>query len=313
MSIVVTGAAGFIGGHVVARLLEGGHRVVAVDRAPILSAPCGDLTTVRADLAEPLGSTLHGALAAADAVIHLAGRPGVRDASPGLARERWRDNVLAGARVLEATPPRTPVVVASSSSVYGGSADGCASHEDDVLRPRGDYARSKVALEQDCARRAAAGGLVSIARPFTVAGAGQRSDMAIAIWGAAARRGLPLRLFGAPGRRRDITDVRDVTEGLVRMAERRVHGIVNLGTGHSHRLIDLARAVAAAVGREPTIEVTPAAAVEAEATLADTTRCHDLLGFVPTADLPALVAWQLAASGPSVPVRHSTSVMSEVV
>lgn len=300
MPVVVTGAAGFIGRWVVARLRAGGHDVVGIDRRPWVPMP-GE-TSLVADLVDAPAPVLH-ALRRADGVIHLAGRPGVRDAAPDAARLRHRDNVIAGEIVCRATPDASPLIVASSSSVYGGSRRGAddqphASAEDDPLRPRGGYARSKVALEAACARRFDAGGHVAVLRPFTVAGEGQRPDMAFSRWIAAASDGRPLVLLGDPDRRRDVTDVRDVAEGFVRALERRTLGAVNLGTGRSHRLRDLATTVAVTMGVELTTTTHPAAADEVVATRADTTRCSEELGFVPRTDLAELVARQIAATTP---------------
>ena len=114
----------------------------------------------------------------------------MRDRAPDIDLLRQRDNVESAARVLTITPVDVPVVVASSSSVYGGAGDPAhprACHEDDVLRPRGGYAASKVAVEHLCAQRRDRGGRVSVARPFTFAGGGQRGDMAIALWIRAMR------------------------------------------------------------------------------------------------------------------------------
>jgi nucleoside-diphosphate-sugar epimerase len=230
-------------------------------------------------------------------VIHLAGCPGVRDHRPDISTRRWRDNVIAGERVLEATPADVMVVVASSSSVYGGGGSPRrprACHEDDVLRPRGGYARSKRVLEERCAARAARGSAVGVVRPFTVAGEGQRADMAIARWIDALHASRPIELFGGGDRSRDITDVRDVAEGIIRMLERRVTRTVNLGTGHSHRLDDLVSIVASLCGADPVVNVMPVPADDVASTRADVRRCHDLLGFVPATDLPAIIARQIA-------------------
>ncbi len=301
MSLVVTGAAGFIGRQVTAVLVARGHHVVGVDRRD--EQPLAGETRLVAELSQA-DDDVTTALREADAVIHLAGCPGVRDTAPDLAARRRRDNVVAGARVLAATPATTTVVVASSSSVYGGALPGQPSHEDDRLRPRGGYARSKLALERRCARRAAEGGHVAVARPFTVAGEGQRPDMAIARWLAAAERDDPVTVLGSSDRLRDVTDVRDVAEGLVRMVEREVTATVNLGTGQPRRLADLLDAVAVATGTQPRVELVPAAAVEVPATCADTERCRRLLGFVPRTDLVDLVRRQrsAASSGPRRPL-----------
>ena len=91
-----------------------------------------------------------------------------------------------------------PVLAASSSSVYGGSLGGRASHEDDDLRPVGGYARSKVAAEALCAEHRDAGEAVCVVRPFTVVGPGQRPDMAVDRWLRAALGRSPDRAVRAP-------------------------------------------------------------------------------------------------------------------
>jgi nucleoside-diphosphate-sugar epimerase len=288
MAVVVTGAAGFIGAHLVRLLAARGHQVVTIDRRPAAPAAAG--VHLVADLPDDHDSSVSDALRAAEAVFHLAGRTGVRDTSPDRERRRYRDNVLAAERVLGTVPAGVPVVVASSSSVYGGALHGGRlrpSAEADRLQPRGGYARSKVELERRCWQRAAAGGLVAVARPFTVAGQGQRPDMAIARWLAAVRRGQPIRILGSPDRTRDVTDVADVAFALVRMAEGGVMG---------HRLGDLAATVGAVVGQRPRLVIEPAGPAEPVATLADTRRCRRLLGFVPVTDLAALIARQVAAA-----------------
>ena len=302
MAVVVTGAAGFIGRNLVALLAARGLDVVGIDRRLGTSAggTPGVAAELRADLADALPGPIDDALAEADAVFHLAGRAGARDeGAPAaeLARLRLHDNVLAAERVLARVKRQVPLVVVSSSSVYGGAGTGGRpSREDDQLHPLGGYAGSKVALERRCAARAAAGGLVAVARPFTVAGEGQRPDMAIARWLAAAA-GEPLTVLGGTGRRRDVTDVQDVAEGLLRMAELAVTGPVNLGTGAARTLGELVAAVGAALGVTPEITVLPAGQEDPAATLADTGRCRRLLGFVPRTDLAALVRRQAAATG----------------
>jgi nucleoside-diphosphate-sugar epimerase len=132
-------------------------------------------------------------------------------------------------------------------------------------------------------------------RPFTVVGEGQRPDMALSRWAAAAREGRPLTLYGSPARTRDITDVRDTAHALRLLAERNIDGPVNIGTGHAHTLADLAAYVAAAAaghsaaaaaGRSTApVVVVPAPRCDPPHTLADTRRARDLLGFVPRTDV----------------------------
>jgi nucleoside-diphosphate-sugar epimerase len=286
--VVVTGAAGFIGSHLVAALAGRGHSVVGIDRLP--ASPAAPGKHRQTDIAERSG-VVDEVLRTADAVFHLAALPGVRSTLPGTVARRQHDNVDAARRVLETVPLDVPVIVTSSSSVYGGST-GRPCNEHDRPRPMGGYAESKLEVERLCAKRVSRGGLVAVARPFTVAGEGQRPDMALARWIAAAREGRPLHVLGSLQRSRDITDVRDVVEALLRMADRGVRATVNLGTGQACTLGQMVEAVAAAVGEDVTTTITAAASEEPAATLADTARCQALLGFVPSTDLPALVARQ---------------------
>lgn len=291
MSVVVTGAAGFLGGHLVDALAAAGYDVVAVDRATPRTPPPVGARSLRADV---LDAVTADAVRDASAVFHLAGRPGVRDSGPEVEAARHRDNVLATAAVLAAAPSGVPVVVTSSSSVYGGAA-ARPSREDDDLRPRGGYARSKVAVEELCARRREAGGAVAVVRPFTVAGPGQRADMAIATWTDAVLAGTPVRLLGGARRSRDITDVADVVRALVALADLGLGRTVNIGTGTAHTHAQILDAVCAAVGRPALVLDEPAGADEAVATLADTTLCERLLGWRPVTDLGDVVRRQVAS------------------
>ena len=293
MSVVVTGAAGFLGRALVASLTADGIAVVAVDRRPPPDGP--GVTPLRADLLDRRPAVTE-ALYCADAVFHLAGRPGVRDTGAAADAARTRDNVRATAEVLATVPPGRPLVVISSSSVYGGAA-GRPSRETDPLRPLGAYARSKAAMELLCAGRP-----VAVLRPFTVAGEGQRPDMALARWIAAVRAGRPIRILGSPERARDVTDVRDLVRAARLAAERRVVGPLNVGTGRPRTLAELAGAVCRVLGAPAELVVRPAMAAEPVATWADTTRVDRMLGFVPVTDLDDLVARQArarTAAGPA--------------
>ncbi|NUR92318.1 MAG: NAD(P)-dependent oxidoreductase, partial [Nonomuraea sp.] len=225
----------------------------------------------------------------ADVVYHLAGCPGVRRQGPAVEARRHRDNVEATARVLALTPAGVPLVITSSSSVYGGADAGRPSRESDPPRPIGGYARSKVAMEGLCAGRR-----VTVARPFTVAGERQRPDMALATWLAAAREGRPLRVLGSLDRTRDVTDVRQVARALIDLTGH--PGVVNVGTGRGITLRALAEAVAEATGTSPELEIVPASPVEPGDSLADTGRLRALIGWVPETDLATLVRRQLAGS-----------------
>lgn len=290
MVAVVTGAAGFLGRMLVGELARRGL-VAGIDRLPQPALP--NLTAVTADLLDRDPAVI-SALSCADVVFHLAGCPDVRDSRHDADHWRHRDNVLATAAVLTAVPAHVPVLMTSSSSVYGGSRRGrpCAEHH--RLRPRGGYAVSKAAAERLCLQRLHAGGAVTVVRPFTVAGEGQRPGMALSRWIAAARAGQPLRVIGSPERTRDITDVRQVVAALLDLAEAAPGGVVNVGTGVGHSLGELVDAVARGLDTTVTVVVERATRPEVEHTLADTTRLRRLIGWAPHTDLDDVVARQLA-------------------
>jgi nucleoside-diphosphate-sugar epimerase len=298
MAVVVTGSAGFVGRAVVARLLAAGREVVGIDRRGGIPTGAPGHTELHADLLGADGVAA-AAIREAGGVIHLAGCPGVRDSRADVAWHRHRDNVLATAAVLGAAGRRTTVVAATSSSIYGGSVGGRACTETDPLNPRGGYAASKALTEALCRDHNDAGGRVVIARPFTVAGEGQRADMALAIWIEAARTGRPLRILGGPERTRDVTDVRDAARALVALLDADEPGPVNVGTGAPIRLDAMIEAIARTLDVEVRTRVEPAGPEEVADTRADTRRLASLVGFVPETNLADVVARQIAAVVPT--------------
>ncbi|GAA0623391.1 NAD-dependent epimerase [Sporichthya brevicatena] len=294
MAVVVTGSAGFLGQAVVARLLAAGREVIGIDRRGGVPTGPGH-TELHADLIGSDGVAAD-AIREAGGVIHLAGCPGVRDSRTDVAWHRHRDNVLATAAVLGAAPRRTTVVVATSSSIYGGSVGGRPCAETDPLNPRGGYAASKALAEALCRDHNEAGGRVVVARPFTVAGEGQRSDMALSMWIDAARAGRPLRILGGPERTRDVTDVRDAARALIALLDAGEPGPVNVGTGVPIRLDAMIDAIATALDVDVRTRVEPAGPEEVSDTRADTRRLERIVGFVPHTDLADVVARQIAAA-----------------
>jgi len=295
MSIVVTGAAGFIGSHLVRRLADRGEEVVAVDARPAPSARWRHLVLDLADReAVPVLARL---TRGAGAVVHLASRTGVRSTEPDIERLRERDIVIATDHVFAAVPAEVPLVVASSSSVYGGAqvvgGHLRASRETDALRPRGGYARAKARMESRAQGRVDAGGRLAVVRPFTVVGEGQRGDMALATWIEQARLGLPLRVLGSLDRRRDLTDVRGVVDALVALVDSGGTGTYNLGSGRPRTHAEMIEAVQRVVGTAGPVSVVEASTEEVPATFADGSLLRTTFGLDLTTDLDDVVERQL--------------------
>ncbi|WP_131737096.1 NAD-dependent epimerase/dehydratase family protein [Actinomadura roseirufa] len=308
MRVVVTGAAGFIGSHVADALAAAGHEVLAVD-APGRSLAPGvarrtwarvgsrpGVTAVETDLAVDALD----ALAAADVVVHLAGRPGVRSSwGPGRAAAE-RDNVRATARLLAACAGRPAgrrprVVVASSSSVYG-SAGHRPNREDDPPNPESPYAASKVEVERLAALAARDGLRTVLLRYFSVYGPRQRPDMAFHRFVEAALDGRPLPLFGDGRRSRSFTHVRDVVGATLAAAAADLPPGIAVNVGH-HEPVAVRSAIGVltgVLGVRPQIQRAAPVAGDATRTWADTERAARLLGWTARTGLAEGLADQIA-------------------
>ncbi len=238
MSILVTGAAGFIGMHVARALLERGDTVVGVDNVndyydPTLKeARLAELARlggsafrfVRQDIAAP------GAFAAllekeraADRVVHLAAQAGVRYSLVNPAAY-VRANIEGHFAVLEACRARGGIrhlVYASSSSVYGGNAKLPFSVEDKVDGPISLYAASKASCELMSHCYAHLYGIAQTGlRFFTVYGPWGRPDMSAFIFARAILAGDPIRVFNRGDMRRDFTYIDDIVAGVLAALDR---------------------------------------------------------------------------------------------
>ncbi|MWA16138.1 NAD-dependent epimerase/dehydratase family protein [Streptomyces sp. BA2] len=303
---VVTGAAGFIGSHLVEALLAGGATVVGVDRrapgldpaaAANLGRALGDpnFTLVTADVRiVPLTALFRQA----DAVFHLAAQPGVRDSWGERFTEYTSCNIFATERVVSACEDaRVPrLVYSSSSSVYGTSSH--ATREATAPNPASPYAVSKLAGEQLCLAHAsrATSALTAVAlRLFTVYGPRQRPDMLIGRALTAALGGPELTLYGDGRHTRDFTYVGDVVRAAIAAATRRIGTtVLNVGAGVSTSVLDVLSAVEELTGHAVPVARLPAQAGDVDATLADRSRAAALLDWAPRTTLVQGIAHQLS-------------------
>jgi nucleoside-diphosphate-sugar epimerase len=303
---VVTGAAGFIGSHVVDALSGAGHEVLAVDAPGRSLSPAVALRTWAEIAARPGVVAAEADLAvdeidvAADVVVHLAGRPGVRDSWGAGRAIAERDNVQATRRLLAACMRRPAglrpkVVVASSSSVYG-SAGRRPNRGDDPLHPASPYAVSKVEVERLAGLAAGDGLRVVLLRYFSVYGPRQRPDMAFHRFVEAALDGRPLPVFGDGRSSRSFTHVRDVVAATLAAAAEDLPPGIALNVGHREHVAvrDAIAVLTGALGVEAEIHRETPVAGDATRTWADTSRVQDLLGWTATTNLAEGLAEQIA-------------------
>ncbi|WP_199733166.1 NAD(P)-dependent oxidoreductase [Micromonospora sp. BL1] len=295
--VLVTGAAGFIGSHVVDALLARGMQVVGLDRRHLgqdaladenLSAAASNplFTPLRRDLAT---DRLDDALEGCDIVFHLAARPGVRPSWGTEFHDYAQSNVLGTHRLLDACA-RSGVrrlVYASSSSVYGPAER--PSRETDPTCPVSPYGVSKLAAEQLClayARRPDSRLSVVALRYFTVYGPRQRPDMAIGRLLFAAYTGLPVTLFGDGSHRREFTYITDVVSATIAAAHIDTRcAAVNVGGGASVSMRGAIQEASTVTGRRIPVQVADEQPGDVPATSADLTLAGRLLGYWPTVGL----------------------------
>jgi UDP-glucuronate 4-epimerase len=232
---------------------------------------------------------VHGA----DAVIQLAGRPGVRTRhAPAALREA---NVRLSERLVRAASAEgARFVLVSSSSVYG-NAHVLPTPEDSPSAPLNPYAASKVAAE---AAVRGHGSDAVIVRPFTVYGPGQRPEMAFARWIDLLQARQPLAWYAAPGTARDFTYVDDAVAGILAALRRgRAGEAYNLSGWRSVELRTALRTLEAALGERASLRPLPASGTEAHVTRGCWRKAADELGYAPKVDLATGIARQVAAAG----------------
>ncbi|MDP4302104.1 NAD-dependent epimerase/dehydratase family protein [Leptothrix discophora] len=313
-SILVTGAAGFIGAHVARALVGRGHRVSACDnfnayydpklkqaRVQELLWPVG-VNVQHVDLTDVAATQRLVEASGAQVVLHLAAQAGVRH-SVDAPLDYVQANLLGFGSVLEACR-RAGVghlLHASSSSVYGhreGEGEGGArpfSESDRIDRPASFYAATKVANEAMAHATARVHGLPTTSlRFFTVYGPWGRPDMACWLFSERIRLGLPIVVFGRGELRRDFTYVDDTVEAVCRLIERGAPRpdaqgapveIFNVGHSVPATVNELVAGLEQAIGRRAVIEHAPLQVGDVPHTESDPTRLRAAIGDWPRTPL----------------------------
>jgi UDP-glucuronate 4-epimerase len=295
MNVLVTGAAGFIGSHLVDSLLADGVAVTALDnfdgfydraikeqniqshrRHP-------GWRLVEADIRD--AEALDAASGSYEVVVHLAAKAGVRPSieDPITYQDvnvRGTQNLLEFARRRQI--PR--FVFASSSSVYGVNPRVPWSEADRVLEPISPYASSKVSGELLGHVYSHLYGLRFIGlRFFTVYGPRQRPDLAISKFARLMLAEQPVPVFGDGSTRRDYTYIDDITAGIrAAMAyDRTPYEIVNLGNNRTVSLAEMIAGLESALGLKARIERLPEQPGDVPQTWASVEKARSLLGYEP--------------------------------
>lgn len=320
-TIIVTGAAGFIGAAVARALLLRGARVVGIDNfepyyaraikdenvalAAASAKTAGQWALVERDITDESAMRELLARERPEGMIHLAGKAGVR---PSLADPvgYMRTNVL-GSQVLMAAAAAAGcgrVVLASSSSVYGNASRVPFSESDTATEPISPYAASKRGMELAAHTHAHLTGMpTACLRFFTVYGPRQRPDLAISLFMHKIARGEPITMFGDGSMSRDFTYIDDIVSGVLAAYDRigasaaaaaataapmgtaaasaPPFRIWNLGNSHPVMLRDMIATIGRVVGKEPRIEHKPMQPGDVDRTFADLTRSRAELGYEP--------------------------------
>ncbi len=317
MTVLVTGAAGFIGFHVAEALLARGEAVLGVDnfnpyyevalkeaRLACL-ARHRDFRCLRLDIADHEGFQAALGEERTPYVVHLAAQPGVRY-SIDHPFEYVNANLTGHMTILEHCRRQSDfrhLVFASSSSVYGGKAELPFRETDRVDRPVSLYAATKKADELMSHAYADLYGLAQTGlRFFTVYGPWGRPDMAVWSFTEAIFEDRPIRVFNHGDMRRDFTYVGDIVAGVLAALDQPPgtgaeppYRIYNIGNNRSEALLHMIEVLEKAIGRTAQKQFLAMQPGDVKDTYADITAIESDLGYRPTTPieegLPRFVAW----------------------
>jgi UDP-glucuronate 4-epimerase len=322
-SVLVTGAAGFIGAAVVQRLLARGDRVVGLDNLnayydPTLkqrrlerleaAAQPGQFRFAELDVADAGALSALVAAEATDRMIHLAAQAGVRYSIENPA-VYIQSNLVGFGAVLEACRQQGVghLVYASSSSVYGGNRQMPFSEQHAVNHPVSLYAATKKANELMAHTYSHLYGLPATGlRFFTVYGPWGRPDMAPMLFARAILAGEPIKVFNQGQMQRDFTYIDDIAEGVIRCLDKPAtadpqfdplhpdpataavsHRLFNIGNSQPIPLLRFIEVLERALGREAIRDLQPMQPGDVPATAADTSALEAWVGFRPTTPIEA--------------------------
>jgi UDP-glucuronate 4-epimerase len=322
VTVLLTGAAGFIGYHVAEALLARGKRVLGVDnlnayydvrlkkaRLARLDGKPG-FTFCQADVADR--EAIHGLVGQnsdIELIIHLAAQAGVRHSLTD-PYAYVQSNVMGHLVVLEAArlaPKLRHVAYASSSSVYGANMRLPFSEADRVDTPVSIYAATKGADELMSHAYAHLHRLPQTGlRFFTVYGPWGRPDMAYYSFARAIVAGEPITLYEGGTLRRDFTYIDDIVAGVVGCLDRPPEGslparVLNIGNHRSEQVSTLVRLLEKALGKQAIVREAPRPPADVEETFASIDAIAALTGFAPRTSLeegiPRFVTWFKAWHG----------------
>jgi UDP-glucuronate 4-epimerase len=311
MRILVTGGAGFIGSHLVEKLLATGHEVSILDdfndfydpqiKRANVEAIAGEVPIYQIDLRDSGAVNLLFHREKFDAIAHLAARAGVR---PSIRQPQlYYDTNVGGTLHLLEAARLTGIerfIFASSSSVYGVSKTVPFSESLHLTQTISPYAATKIAGEFLCSTFSHLYQMRIVAlRFFTVYGARQRPDLAIHQFTKKIQAGEPIDQFGDGTTRRDYTYIDDIIQGVMAAFdyEGPLFDIFNLGESETIQLKDLIAAIEKTLGRKAKINQMPEQPGDMPVTCADISKAKELLGYNPTTPLsvglPKFVDWFL--------------------
>jgi UDP-glucuronate 4-epimerase len=315
MSVLVTGAAGFIGSQVTRALLARGETVVGIDNFseyydPVLKyarlKPLREdkgFTFLEIDIADRDAmlalADRHGGI---DRIVHLAAQPGVRHSlvDPYVYVQT---NVMGHLVMLELAKRLKDLkhfVYASSSSVYGGNRKLPFATDDPVDRPVSLYAATKRADELMAEAYTHLFGLKATGlRYFTVYGPWGRPDMSPYIFAKAIHEGRTIELYHLGFVKRDYSYIDDIVAGTIAIldkpAESAGHRLYNLGAARSEDIVYVVSLFEKALGREAKVELKPGDAFDIQETAADISDTTRDFGWTPKVaveeGIPTFVEW----------------------